>query len=103
MNYESLENQIELIDKTIKPTTFTISEEDCTFVEQTLKLKEMATEEELIALRNSVVKYYQNKITEAKNSPYTHYHYKQVTKFVTFTSAITHCIDLRLAELGFIE
>jgi len=103
MKNESLENQIELIDKTIKPSTFTISKEDWAFVEETLKLNELTTKEELFNIRNSVVKYYRDKITEAKNSPYGHYHYEQVTKFIAFTSAITHCIDVRLVELGFME
>ena len=96
----NLQDKLKDIENTIKPTLFTMTKADMDYVVNTLGINELDTYEELTNLRNSVVKHYQILLEEVRSNDYFG---RTTTEYVTLISSITHCVDLRIAELGFME
>lgn len=94
---KELERKLEVIEQTIKPTQFTISNDDVNFVVDTLEINILDTLEDLTNLRNAIVVRYQKIISDIRNLGGR---YEDYDKYITLTSSITHCIDLRLSDLG---
>ena len=96
----NLQDKLKDIENTIKPTLFTMTKADMDYVVNALGINELDTYEELTNLRNSVVKHYQILLEEVRSNDYFG---RTTTVYVTLISSITHCVDLRIAELGFME
>ena len=96
----NLQDKLKDIENTIKPTLFTMTKADMDYVVNALGINELDTYEELTNLRNSVVKHYRILIEEVRSNDYFG---RTTTAYVTLISSITHCVDLRIAELGFME
>ena len=96
INVKELESKLEVIERTIKPTQFTISNGDVNFVTNTLEINSLNTLEDLTSLRNAIVLHYQKLIEECDRGTYG----SGWQKYFIFLTAITHCVDVRLADLG---
>ena len=96
IDVKELESKLEVIERTIKPTQFTISNGDVNFVINTLEINNLNTLEDLTNLRNAVVLHYQKLIEECDRGTYG----GRWQRYFIFLTAITHCIDVRLADLG---
>ena len=94
-NIKCLDEKLKVIENTITPTTFMISKKDMDFVNSTLAINKLYAAEDLTKLRNAIVLHYQKVIESYDKGAYDDWQ-----KYVTLTSAITHCIDMRLADLG---
>lgn len=97
---KELKEQLETIEKTIKPTMFYITNKDIDFVSNTLELNNLTSLKVLTNLRNAIVKYYQERITHEKENDYFGVKMQHYTKM---TTSITHCIDIRISHLGLME
>lgn len=93
---QELESKLEVIERTIKPTQFTISNGDINFVVNTLGINELNTLEGLTSLRNAIVLHYQKIIEKCDRGAYG----SGWQRYFIFLTAITHCVDVRLADLG---
>ena len=93
---KKLEDKLEVIERTIKPTQFTISNGDVNFVMDMLEINNLNTLEDLTSLRNAIVLHYQKVIEKYDRGAYD----SNWQKYFIFLTAITHCVDVRLADLG---
>lgn len=96
IDIKELESKLDVIERTIKPTQFTISNSDINFVVNTLGINELDTLEDLTSLRNAIVLHYQKLIEECDRGVYG----SGWQRYFIFLTAITHCVDVRLADLG---
>lgn len=96
IDIKELESKLGVIERTIKPTQFTISKSDVNFVIKTLEINDLITLEDLTNLRNAIVLHYQKLIEECDRGAYG----SGWERYFIFLTAITHCVDVRLADLG---